>query len=619
MNRKSLLASVAAVALTAFMTPCPASAQSATWINASGGSWNTAANWQDGILPDAATDAAINADGSYSVSVAGNNPLSRAKDVFLGTTSSDGLQKIAVSSATQNSTLFFDNMTIGSRGVFEYGNNSFMMGTGLVIVADGGVINRNNGGSQGSFHAHDIWVQQGGKWTIDTGTSQTIGNQTKTVVHVIDGEIDGDGAMEFNNNGSVTWLRGSGRIAVSKLALNDWNGNLWLGGTLTIDSSIVLTNANNANLTLTNGAAITVNGPYWQNKSGFFLRLFEGGTAATVTGTNAICLVSDTAGSNIRIGGFKQNGGTGSLTLAGSGTLDICQKLSDWSINVLSHLVPLNLQRDTRLWTTIENPAFMHPEGNFTLNVSGSTLLVDTNFVLRMHRGANSKLFVTNNAVLALRSGVFEGNGTATDYNLDVGSGSKGTLAILGGGTSVLRRSASTSPANYPLTARLGANAVVDPSAGSILSLRDCRLAVAMTTPASWGWKIRGTIELQPDSFMEAMSTDLGRSIDVNNVGFGIRELRLAAPSGTTAATVSLWNADAADNDGDSATDAALYVKTLDLSGLPAGAVVSLGAGSGVTAGAQRVYYAKLVGGTAAQLDARFVALAPTATLIAIR
>ena len=61
-----------------------------------------------------------------------------------------------------------------------------------------------------------------------------------------------------------------------------------------------------------------------------------------------------------------------------------------------------------------------------------------------------------------------------------------------------------------------------------------------MTAPASWGWKTGGAIELQTNAVFEAMSTDLGRSVNVVNVGFGIRELRLAAPSGTRPATVSL-------------------------------------------------------------------------------
>ena len=167
MNRKSLLASVAAVALTAFMTPCPASAQSATWINASGGSWNTAANWQDGILPDAATDAAINADGSYSVSVAGNNPLSRAKDVFLGTTSSDGTQKIAVSSAAE-----LPKHTSLSRSL-EYGTTRYD-GKWLVIVRPAG----STGTTAVRRHSTPTTLVAAGRMDDDTGP-QTIGNQTK--------------------------------------------------------------------------------------------------------------------------------------------------------------------------------------------------------------------------------------------------------------------------------------------------------------------------------------------------------------------------------------------------------------------------------------------------------
>ena len=79
----------------------------------------------------------------------------------------------------------------------------------------------------------------------------------------------------------------------------------------------------------------------------------------------------------------------------------------------------------------------------------------------------------------------------------------------------------------------------------------------------------------------------------------------LLASGATNAMTVTVWNAGSPDNDQDGVTDAAIYVRTLDISGFSGASIVSTN-GTGVAAGKQRIYYQRLVGGTQSQLGAGF-------------
>ena len=615
MSQKIMGCSVSCLAV--WFMALTARGDSFSWINSSGGYWTNAINWQGGVVPTINDAASINVDGTYNVTARGTNT---AQNITVGTSTSSGMQTLVIDAAYKG-WLVFSNMTVGNRGVLFYGDNSFFPGTGTVTVLDGGKLRRGTGGSNGSFADHDLWIQPGASWSITNGATHTLVSNAKTVVYTIDGTLDGAGTLGFNNNLSRTWLTGTGLVSVAKFDLNNYNGNLFLGGSLTINSTVIQSNAISSCTVLTNEASITFNGPYLMERGGNLFQLFTNATTATVLGTNVISIVNNNAGNNAQLGGFKTTGTAGSLTIGGSGLLDVCQASPGGkTINFGAGLSPLNLQRNARFWATTNPAASFQPLGNLTLNLSGNTLTIDTNFVLRLHRGANSVMNVTNNATLVMRQGIFEGNGTPKNYNLTIGSESKGTLMFSGAGTNLFRRSADNTVTNYALTVSLGTNAVVNPELGSILSLQDCQLAIGITNSASWGWKSQGMIEVNSNAVVEALSTDRGRSVDFFSVGLGVSELSLSAPASSTKMSISLWNAGAPDNDGDSVTDAALYVKTLNLSGLPAGASVTLTNGTGVASGTARVYYSRLIGGSASQLDAAtFKLLSPTVTIVVVR
>ena len=121
------------------------------------------------------------------------------------------------------------------------------------------------------------------------------------------------------------------------------------------------------------------------------------------------------------------------------------------------------------------------------------------------------------------------------------------------------------------------------------------------------GVERRGVLEVYSNSVVEAMHTDLGPSVKISSMEFGIKNLRLSAPEAVNEMTLTLWNKGSSDNDQDGIDDSALYVQTLDISGLDSSTSVKLANGDGVSAGAQRVYYSGLIGGTADQLDEHFI------------
>ena len=579
--------------------------QTATWASAANGIWTNAASWQGGLPPGPGTDATINVSGSYTVTV--QSVTSQVQNIFLGTTSSSGTQVLQM--ATSNPGLIFSNLTVGSAGLFSYNDNSFMIGTGLVEVASGGRILRAGGvANSGHFYEHNIIVDAGGRWTITNGAQQQINSYNQDVTYTINGTLDGGGAVHLADNTTHCWFGGTGQINVAQINFDGNNGYLYLSGALTINSMINQSNVNKATTVLTNGTFLTLNGPYYMQANGNMFNFFTNNDVATVTGTNIISIVHtySTAGSSL--GGFRTSGATGTLTIAGSGLLDVCQA----NVGAIPIGAPvLNLTRNAHFWGTMNTSGVITASSNLRLNLSGNTLTLDTNcfFALSANNATQCVLYVTNNATLAMRQATLEGNlqGSST-YNLIVGQNTPGTLALYAGTNIFSLYNVYYSTAN--LGVLLATNAVVTPDPNSVQRLQGCNFAVGMTNPASWGWKTQGAIEIYSNATIEAMNTDYGAKVRYENISFGINELRLTDPVGFNAMTVTVWNAGSPDNDQDGTNDTALYVKTLNITGL-SGAGMVLTNGTGVAAGKARIYYKNLVGGTPAQLGTNVVQILP--------
>ena len=321
MNKSRITIGCSVAWLACWLLTSSARGESCNWTNSSGGFWTNALNWQSGVIPTINDSASINVDGTYNVTARSTN---MAQTISIGTTTVSGMQTLVIDAAYKG-WLVFGNMTVGNRGVIFYGDNSFFPGTGTVTVLEGGKLRRGTGGSNGSFADHDVWIQPGASWSITNGATHTLVSNAKTVVYTIDGTLDGAGTLGFNNNLSRTWLTGTGLISVAKFDLNNYNGNLFLGGSLTLDSTVIQSNAISSCSVLTNGASITFNGSYLMERGGYLFQLFTNNTTATVVGTNVISIVNNNIGNNAQLGGFKTVGTVGSLTIGGSGILDVCQ------------------------------------------------------------------------------------------------------------------------------------------------------------------------------------------------------------------------------------------------------------------------------------------------------
>ena len=583
----------------------PIVGQTAIWTNTAGGMWSTAANWQDGVLPGDGTNADINANGTYSVTVDASLP---ARNIALGNTSLSGSQSLVIASAD----LMCSNLTVGGRGRVTLNHTRSLTGTGMVTVASGGQLIRPGSASAGDYGNHEVTVQAGGEWTLSAGAMLTLVETPWTMAYTIDGRLDGDGTILCNNLNNRLWLTGAGTVSVARIDLNDNNGNLFLGGSLTIGSTINQSNANNSAVVLSNNASVTFDGPYFMQRAGKALLLYTNTASATVTGTNLISINHDTDTMTAVFTGTKFGASGGTLTLAGSGALDVNQA----STNRLELLASvLNLQRTSR-FRGIDNAGPLRPGGAFALNYSGTgkTLTLDTNSVLRLWN-SNTVMRVGGEATLALRNGIVEGGSTsAGSYtNLVLGQGSPAALVLEAGSTNQFRRAAESAA---DMSVLLGADTTVTPAPGSALRLENCRFGVAIPMGAAWGWRTEGTLILGTNVVLEALNSDKGAAYLLDPAHCAVEKLSLQAP-GSLALT--LFNDGAADNDGDLATDSAVYVDRLDLSGMGAGSTVTVAAATGSGIVTPWLYYRQLVNPNGVVLGTGVCSAVPAGAVYVVR
>ena len=559
-----------------------------------------------GTLPGAGTSVYINANGTYTSTV---NGAWSARNIALGNTSVSGTQTLSLASA---SPVTCSNVTIGSRGVLSQGDQSDLTGIGLIKVENGALLLRRSFAQQGGYGDHDITVAPQGHWTWQTNTLVTIGLPSRMVTYEIDGALDGNGALLLNNNANQTWFTGTGTMTLASVNLNNYNGNFYLGGALTINAMINQSNAVISAVVLSNNASITLNGPYLVQQAGKVLLLFTNTASAIVTGTNLISIAHDDNGNDCIVTGTRMGAAGGTLTLAGSGALEIYQA-STLPIKLQSAI--LNLQRNTRIWAT-STAAAVRPDGPFALNFSGAgkTLTLDTNALFSLWN-SNTTVTVNGGASLALRNGILEGgsSGALLCTNLVVGRDTAATLTLNGNSTNTFRKATESLS---PLGILLGTNATVNAEAGSVLDLENCRLSISIQDSSAWGWKTAGAVAMGTGVVFEAMNTDRGMNIPQGAADRSLNELRLQAPGNVT---LTLFNNGSTDNDGDSITDSALYVNMLELSGMSAGTTASVAAatGSGITT--PRLYYRTTRNPNRIVLDGGILCSSPTGSIYLIR
>src|SRR5467141_709133 len=185
-----------------------------SWINSTGGSWETASNWSTGMVPGAADDAFISAGGTYTVSSSANETVNS-----VGIAAGKSLSIGAPIGSPQN--VFTIGTALNNAGGIGVGGNGFF-GT-LVLGAP--------------------------------GTNTTINNAGGIVFAFSSGKLSFPGLGTLQLNGDLTFL-GGGSLS---LASNKF-------GSAAITGTATLTNADNkisgaitdTNLTLVNQAGGTI-------------------------------------------------------------------------------------------------------------------------------------------------------------------------------------------------------------------------------------------------------------------------------------------------------------------------------------------------------------------------
>lgn len=588
------------VPVVTLWTAATAGAVTAYWSNTAGGSWSTAGNWLDSLKPGPGTNVDINANGTYTTTA--NFAGVAVSNVAVGTASASGVQTLDIG----NSALAAADITVGLRGRLRNGDNGNINGSGTVTLQSG-ANGFKDGSSGGTIGNHNLVVEGGASWTIGDGATDKFTQDTSAnTTFTINGVADGAGILENNELTYRVLMTGTGQVNVAKWTLNNNNGRVFLGGSLKIKSLFDHgTGANNRSI-LMNGADITFGGRYisTNTSSGAQYFLVDTNTSsATVRGTNEIRIVQQ--GSTGRFTGAHTGSDGGTVTFEGPGPLYL---RTEGSGIIQLRATTVNLRRPTTL-TSDGGSGYIRKEAGAAIVVAGTnTLTIGTNAVLHVP-DQTRVLKITSGATLKMDGGRLRGtsNDTADRWNVQVGRGSRATLAISSATNSVFFRDPA---ASNPMRVLLGSNAVVTAAAGGVLNLQRTRLYVAMTNAADWGLKGAGTLAFGDTNIVEALTSDRGTNVVLSAMPFAVN--RMAVLTNANFA-LTLWNQGHVDNDRDGTNDAALYVGTLDLTGMQSGRSLSL-AGSGIAA--PRLYYSALTNPNGATLGAGVLKLAPqTATV----
>ena len=112
------------------------------------------------------------------------------------------------------------------------------------------------------------------------------------------------------------------------------------------------------------------------------------------------------------------------------------------------------------------------------------------------------------------------------------------------------------------------------------------------------------------------MNTDMGPRFPPETADRSVKEMRMQALGDLT---LTLSNEGSTDNDADATTDSVVYVDVLDVSGMVGGASAHLAtvAGSGIVT--PRLYYRRIRNPNNVMLDAGFLPVAASGTVITFR
>ncbi len=329
-----------------------------TWNNPSGGSWQTAANWQPAQVPGAADTALITLAGTYTVTLANNVTVSQ---LTLGAAS--GTQTLTLAGQTLDAT---GSGTVAANGALTIQSGALK---GSFTIASGGILTFASGAQKALYqlnlvnHGTVRWL--GGNLGLGSTPTSIFTNTGLWEISADDTLYQGIGgpAPQFVNTGTLRKVAGAGTTSISSIRFD--NSGLVEAQTGTIQF-------NSMDGLILGGTFTAAGGATVQLGSGTFT---ENGAVFNGTGNR------------------RMNGGT--LTL-------VTDKIEGLSLN----------GGDIKI-----GPAFQAAGAISDLAVNGSTL-VGTNQVAGVLTftagGAEGKL-----TVLPAGRVVFAGGGAKTLYRLD--------------------------------------------------------------------------------------------------------------------------------------------------------------------------------------------------------
>ncbi|MEQ1857951.1 MAG: Ig-like domain-containing protein, partial [Longimicrobiales bacterium] len=254
------------------------------WVTNQSGTWNTAANWSQGSVPDAADSVVINLPGTYTVTMATNATV----------------QSLTLGGASGTQTLSA-RLTLG--GPSQIGANGVLVVSGVDIGGTGPLLN------QGTINLStaDVTLPITNQGTINFGGTPVVDGLLTTLagstlrIGGVTGSANVTVSNSFTNNGLIELTSTSGQnsaLNVTGTLTNAAGANLNVlaaaGGTRTLAAG--LNNAGTVtmtsqSLTLVRVGAVHVNSGTI-NVSGGNLTLTQSGTGASFTNTGTITLAA---------------------------------------------------------------------------------------------------------------------------------------------------------------------------------------------------------------------------------------------------------------------------------------------------------------------------------------
>ncbi len=339
------------------------------WINASGGAWETAANWNPATVPTTGDDAYIDANGTYTVTINSNASIGA---LLHGAAS--GTQTLIINASQSLS--IADASSVSANAILEHGGSN-LGGAGALSVS--GTLNWNSGSIIG---AGGVSLQSGSTLNINAVATKTLNGPILTIssgatanwlngaINMANGgHVDNFGTFDvkcdatlansglagtFDNLGTLRKSTTSGTTNFTSITLNH------TGGTFDIQTGTMNISAGTASAPI----AISVGAVLYIDDSTFTL-----GTGANTTGAGKIHI----------------NGGT--LAVSGS------------PVTIEHVALDSGALSGTGIATTSSTGAWLWNGGTMT---GGGTTQIENGAVLQISSASGKSL---NNRTISVQSG----------------------------------------------------------------------------------------------------------------------------------------------------------------------------------------------------------------------